>query len=206
MAGVSLLPLRPVAIAILLGVPILGGCRENGERARTEPPPAQGDTAASVPAGGDTTDSAHQGGRSDTMAWAQRDQSSCPANLPRFEDYPADTSFRGPPAPVDLASSPDARQWRTRLIEGARQGPNFAGHFTVVEWGCGSPCQVQTIIDARTGRIFHGVTTALGARYRLNSRLFVANPPDSTGCFDPQCGYCRPMYLLWTGGRLDSIW
>jgi hypothetical protein len=129
----------------------------------------------------------------------------CPSKLPRFADYPADSVYRGRAAPVDFSSDPDARRFRTILPTGAARGPNFAGHYTVVEWGCGSPCQSHTILDARTGRILTSTSTSLGAAYRLESRLFIANPMDSTGCYDPRCSYCQPVYYLWNGFGLDSI-
>ena len=128
----------------------------------------------------------------------------CP-KPPRFEEYAADTTFRGSPAPVDLTSDPEARRHRSVLTQGARSGPNFAGYVTVVQRGCGSPCQAQTLIDARTGRILATVTTNLGATYRRNSRLLIANPTDSSGCYVVGCAYCRPIYYEWTGRTLDSI-
>jgi hypothetical protein len=47
-----------------------------------------------------------------------------------------------------------AREFRTRLREAAREKPNFAGHFIVTTWGCGTECVEGAIIDARTGRVF----------------------------------------------------
>jgi hypothetical protein len=72
--------------------------------------------------------------------------------VPRFADYPASVeTIRHPAAPV-LASR-EARMFRTELREGARKGPNFAGHFTVVGWGCGSACIQWAVVDARTGKV-----------------------------------------------------
>ena len=71
---------------------------------------------------------------------------------PRFEDYPAPAEKVGKPAPVDLSSSPVAHEFRTQVRSDARAGPNFAGHFTVVGWGCGSACLQWGVVDARTGK------------------------------------------------------
>ncbi len=59
------------------------------------------------------------------------------------KDYPRFEAFSTPvislkPARVDLESHPLAKRYRTRLREGAAEGPNFAGHFTIVGWGCGT--------------------------------------------------------------------
>ena len=73
--------------------------------------------------------------------------------LPRFKDYPA-TKFTGKPAAVKL-TSPQARKYRTGLRENARGGPNFAGHYTIAAFGCGTGCvSPLAIIDATTGDVY----------------------------------------------------
>ena len=76
---------------------------------------------------------------------------------PRFTDYPVNESFSGKTA--SLVLSREARMYRTRLNEAARQKPNFAGHFVVTTWGCGTECIMGAIIDASTGRVFMLPTT-----------------------------------------------
>jgi hypothetical protein len=73
------------------------------------------------------------------------------------------------PAPVQLGSARYGRAFRTRLREGAGGGPNFAGTFTVVIWGCGAPCQMVAVIDARSGRLSRQLLqTSNGVEYRAN--------------------------------------
>jgi hypothetical protein len=102
--------------------------------------------------------------------------------LPRFTDYPVSESFTGKNAPLIL--SREARPYRTRLNEAARQKPNFAGHFIVTTWGCGTECVLGAIIDAVTGRVFMLPTTLCcwGANvdeefnpveFRPNSKLII---------------------------------
>src|SRR5205807_983842 len=55
---------------------------------------------------------------------------------------------------VPLILSGGARTYRTRLREAAKGKPNFAGHFIVTGWGCGTECLEGAIIDAKTGRVF----------------------------------------------------
>src|SRR5262245_19409738 len=71
--------------------------------------------------------------------------------FPTFAAYAVHEGFTGRPAQVDLKSDPDAPRFRTRLREGAATGPNFAGHFTIVTWGCGTDCQVTAVVDALSG-------------------------------------------------------
>lgn len=72
-----------------------------------------------------------------------------------FEGFPVAQAerFRGKPAPVRLASR-EARRYRTAIREGAREGPNFAGHYTIVQWGCGAGCVQFAVVDAKTGAVF----------------------------------------------------
>src|SRR2546426_308539 len=83
------------------------------------------------------------------------------------------------PAAVDFTSAPDSRRYRTVLTGAAARGPNFAGHYTVGTWGCGSSCQSNVVLDAATGRIVASFNSSMGAAYRLDSRLLLVNPPDS---------------------------
>ncbi len=72
---------------------------------------------------------------------------------PRFEQFPVPLS-RVTPAPVDVNSSAAARRYRTVLRAGAREGPNFAGHYTIIAWGCGSSCTEFAVVDSLTGRVY----------------------------------------------------
>jgi hypothetical protein len=105
------------------------------------------------------------------------------AKMPRFEDYPVREVYKGRPARVRLDSL-KARMFRTMLREGARTGPNFAGHYTFVLWGCGTGCAQTAVVDARTGRVYFVPVefsdiidiedeTARKRVFRLDSKLLV---------------------------------
>ncbi|HEX6037541.1 MAG TPA: hypothetical protein VFZ20_05870, partial [Longimicrobium sp.] len=133
-------------------------------------------------------------------------------SMPRFADHPARETFTGTPAPVDLASAEGARQIGTVLREAARKGPNFAGRYTFVQWGCGTSCQSFAIIDARTGRVtFGGRPLSVGAGYRLDSELLVADPPDAwleaygADATDAVGSLARSVYYRWDGRRLVPL-
>lgn len=67
--------------------------------------------------------------------WAQ-----VPAvRLPRFEDYPVKGLWQGRP-PSPKLPTPSERMFRTNLTNAAKEQPNFAGHYRVTYWGCGSNC------------------------------------------------------------------
>ncbi|WP_051294103.1 hypothetical protein [Pseudoduganella violaceinigra] len=138
-----------------------------------------------------------------------------PADAPRFEDYPA-RPYTGPVAAVRLHGDHEARLYRSRLREAAKsQHPNFAGHFILAHWGCGSGCSMNKIIDARSGKVFHpaGVESNVVVniddsffdnggtlRYRPDSRLLVL-------IGDPEEDENRRgiSFFEWTGTRMKLL-
>ncbi len=89
-----------------------------------------------------------------TRALEQRAARSSPKSTPpRFSDYPVREIYRGAVAPVILDTR-RAREFRTRLREDSRAGTNFAGHYAVVFWGCGTGCAQVAVVDVRTGRVY----------------------------------------------------
>lgn len=70
----------------------------------------------------------------------------------RFEDYPVQGTYKGAPAPIALQTKGD-RMYRTVLREAAAKGPDFASHYKIATWGCGSGCITYAIIDSNTGKI-----------------------------------------------------
>jgi len=69
-----------------------------------------------------------------------------------FDKYPSRILHLKPAVPQ--LRTPLAQEHRTAIRNGAKHGPNFAGHYTVVDWGCGTSCGIYVIVDARTGTIY----------------------------------------------------
>jgi hypothetical protein len=130
---------------------------------------------------------------------------------PRFEDFAVVERFKGRPAPVNLRSHRQARRFRTVLRDGAKKGPNFAGHYTVTYWGCGTECIIFGITDARRGKVYIAPFNAgYGLDYRIDSRLLVVNPPkELEGRFGTEdlerYHYVESLYFKWDGTRLRLI-
>ncbi|PIR88213.1 MAG: hypothetical protein COU10_00440 [Candidatus Harrisonbacteria bacterium CG10_big_fil_rev_8_21_14_0_10_45_28] len=96
---------------------------------------------------------------------------------PQFKDYPAIDSFTGTPASVDFATNEDALEYKTKIAKVAKTGPDFAGSYTVIDWGCGTSCQGGAIVSAKTGAVVaFGFSAEAGFDYTSSSRLFVINP------------------------------
>lgn len=106
-------------------------------------------------------------------------------NAPKPGSYPVHEKFKGKPAKVVLDNK-RARLYRTVIREGAKQGPNFAGHYTGVAWGCGLGAFSMAVVDAKTGKVYFPpfecvdgagfglpFVDALGPIFRKDSRMIV---------------------------------
>jgi hypothetical protein len=83
------------------------------------------------------------------VAWPQ----AADGRFPRFLDYPASDIFSGKPVPPKLVRPAD-RLFRSQIRDGAAKGPNFAGHYSIVKWGCGSQCVSFAVVDAKNGEVY----------------------------------------------------
>ncbi|MBI4807834.1 MAG: hypothetical protein HY799_02630 [Nitrosomonadales bacterium] len=97
-----------------------------------------------------------------------------PSDSPRFEDYPA-SIYAGNNAPPKFNDNPSAKQFRGQLSHWARSKPNFAGHYILATWGCGTDCVSITVIDTKTGNIYFpdGMTTNVSVN--VHERLLDGN-------------------------------
>lgn len=102
--------------------------------------------------------------------------------VPEFDTLPDEYYTRGvSSAPINFNGSfPEAKSFETKIIEATENGPNFAGHFTVAEWGCGSNCQSHAVLDNETGEIIaYGIPSQYGLKFNIESKILVANPKDN---------------------------
>ena len=73
--------------------------------------------------------------------------------IPEFKEYPAEEVFSGASAKPKLTSA-RARMFRTNIRTQAAEGPNFAGRYRIVTWGCGTSCIQFAIINCNTGDVY----------------------------------------------------
>lgn len=153
--------------------------------------------------------------------------------LPAFEDYPVKDIFKGTPHPP-IFTTPEQHRFRTRIREGVekgwgvwvngewskeqnRAGPNFAGHYIVVVWGCGAPCLTMVVCDAATGAVYSPPISArpgglalplleppgsaggdAEVEYRLDSQLMIVK---ATPHVDRPDAASYTFYFLWRGDQ-----
>lgn len=101
-------------------------------------------------------------------------------------------------AKLDLNSHELGSQFRTAIRECYNDSENlFAGHYTITSWGCGSPCQMNVIIDRRTGKIYDAPDSSVGSKYKKDSRMLIINPPEVENYYYNDCVFCKPeIYIL----------
>jgi hypothetical protein len=131
-----------------------------------------------------------------------------PKLLPRFEQYSVSKTFSGKPAAVNLRSHPKARLFRTALKLGSEKGPNFAGHYTVATWGCGSDCRMVAVIDAITGKVYFApFQVSTGASFHVDSRLLVANESEIERYLagEEMLDVYMPGWYIWRNGKFIQI-
>jgi len=76
-------------------------------------------------------------------------------DVPRggFESY-AVPVYRGPLVSPNFRNAPKSYSRFTTVIgQGAGEGVNFAGHYTIIVIGCGAGCRSVVLVDAQTGEI-----------------------------------------------------
>jgi len=127
--------------------------------------------------------------------------------------------FKGHPAAVRLTTA-RARRFRAVVRDGAKHGPNFAGRYTVIAWGCGASCHRLAIADAVSGKVFDAPFRSVSAappyplpddvdvdllpdfgelQYRLDSRLLIVG-----GCLNEDNARCGWHYFEWKDERLTE--
>jgi hypothetical protein len=126
-----------------------------------------------------------------------------------FQAYPAVVS-KAKPVSLKLETRL-ARERISGIRKAVQHGPNFAGHYTVADWGCGTECGVFVIVDDFTGRAYDppeiskGVDLGLaGPDFRVNSSLMVV-----ASCPDPRVyglKNCQRNFYRWDGSRLILLY
>ena len=132
-------------------------------------------------------------------------------SLPRFESYPVSERFSATPAPAIITHA-RARLFRTMITTQAKGKPNFAGHYHLATWGCGSDCQGLALIDARTGKVYFNprALDVAGVPFQDEDRLQFR--PDSrlliiSGWVDGVGGYQEEakFYYVWENNHFRLV-
>jgi hypothetical protein len=116
----------------------------------------------------------------------------------RFKDFTVHELFAGKPAKIIWPSGvdpgdPNSDKMVSAVQFGLPRKANFAGHYAIVEYGCGAECSQVVVVDMKNGMVLDSqpyVTMEVdlypksgipyrGLAFKLSSRLLIAS-----GCFD----------------------
>ncbi|MCQ1779126.1 hypothetical protein NOJ05_18130 [Neorhizobium galegae] len=105
-----------------------------------------------------------------------------------FTDFPVKSPYSGQSKAPDFAGR-DKKfySYRTRIKKGLEAGPNYAGEFSIIQFGCGTSCSVVFIANNRTGQVFDFPFSGEGfgpteLRYRATSSLLMITRRDGEKC------------------------
>ncbi len=125
-----------------------------------------------------------------------------------FEDYPVDV-YQGVLKEPNFETNPKYKRFINRITSECKEGINFAGHYTMVTWGCGSPCQRGAVVDRKTGKIYDGIETTYGVDFRKKSNMVIKNE----GVLDRQTAlieihgaeWYELTHTLWNGKKFVDL-
>src|ERR1041385_401043 len=148
-------------------------------------------------------------------------QTDCPFSLkdvpgaPSFSAYAVKTTT-AKAVPIRIGRHSHAWLFRTALREAYGHGePNFAGHYRIAGWGCGTSCINWAVVDVLTGSVyFDPKISEVGSAYappnhpeaaeygflafrRDSSLLVTTGTPDQSSE--------GMMYYVWTEKRFRQI-
>ena len=152
------------------------------------------------------------------------------AQVPTFEQFPVEEMFQGVPARPSLVS-PQHQSFRSRIRNGVKtgsdvwyrdgdafvptKGPNFAGHYLSIIWGCGSQCVMMATVDAITGIIYAPPLRASGElsvpldnhgkmriEFKPNSSLMILR--NACANFKNRAS-CGTYYFNWQNHRYEQL-
>jgi len=136
--------------------------------------------------------------------------------VPKFSQYPSKVEKTRVKA-INFKKNPDARTMRTRLTAAMSGGVNFAGHYILTGWGCGTGCTNAAIIEARTGDViwpdqFANIDARYGEGYsdvqlefKNNSRLLVIHGRPGSRSENVKDRGAGDYYYEWKNNRLYML-
>jgi hypothetical protein len=73
--------------------------------------------------------------------------------LPALSDFEVRRVAAVKPKPPILSTARD-KEYRTTIRRSVLGGANFAGHYVIAHWGCGTGCSEFVVADVKTGRVY----------------------------------------------------
>ena len=131
--------------------------------------------------------------------------------LAEFNDYKITSEYSGPLADPDINSHFLARRFRTMIRNDVRgYGINFAGHYTIAQWGATGVGYFIAAVDRITGKVYpFPYVIKTGLRFQKDSNLLIINPLDDMLAYPYPCweemANIRTFYFNFDGEKFVLI-
>ena len=145
---------------------------------------------------------------SDCLAKMQREEVAL-REVPKFGDYSVALPKTGAAYSSKLVfTSSYARRYRTVISQEGKKEPNFAGHYRVVTWGCGTDCHGFAIVNRVTGQVYTSPSIKYVAGVMGNAESRISYKRDSclfvlTGLLNDEIE--GNFFYKWTGNQLKMV-
>ena len=115
--------------------------------------------------------------------------------------------FTGKPSRLNFSYCDHGRLYQTATKNAVEEsGANFAGHYTLASWGCGSPCHMSAVVDLKTGKVYTGPTSCYGYYFNVTSNVLQINPPDYDCEWYSSARTCgAPQEYIWRNNKFRLI-
>lgn len=107
------------------------------------------------------------------------EEENVPTCLEKLENFEEFEQFDSSSAEVDFTTNEKAATFRTVITNSVAKGPNFAGHYNITTWGCGTDCFGYAVVDVRNGEIIDYSPVHENYKHRPSegmTNLFIIDP------------------------------
>jgi len=91
--------------------------------------------------------------------------------------------------------------FRSRIRDGMRTGPDFAGHYAIIQIGCGTSCNFAYVGDVSTGQVFD---FPYGGESNQQMQVFRSPKSNRALVLWVKAGRCIRDALTWNGVAFAS--
>lgn len=136
-------------------------------------------------------------------------QKNSDTKLAEFNNYKISPEYSGPLADPDINSNPLAGRYRTVIRDDLRkQGVNFAGQYTIAQWGATGIGNFMAVVDRINGKVYpFPYIIKTGIKFQKDSNLFIVDSLDDM-LIDPcwaEMTSARTFYFKFNGTEFILI-
>ena len=136
----------------------------------------------------------------------------------QFTDYPTRPVAPQRPHAAEISKYDvtEKNRFSQAALAVVSEGPDFAGRYAIVTWGCGWWCSNVLIADVVTGRVYEAPFAAVMGFTQITDGELIQRRADSSllvvcGCLEMRdaqqsgAGPCGTFHFIWSANRLRLI-